>query len=66
MLMVPDKNYKRQEGWEDLWTKQAAKDVLTNKDYNGKIVVMAWEHHRIAESPMRHLPRVTRCVTSWG
>ncbi len=51
-LMVPDKNYKRQEGWEDLWTKQAAKDVLTNKDYNGKVVVMAWEHHRIADATL--------------
>jgi hypothetical protein len=30
-------------------TQEAARDVLTNPQWNGKTVVMVWEHHHIAD-----------------
>jgi hypothetical protein len=36
------------DSFEDQQTRDAAEDVLGNPEFNGKIVVMTWEHKRIA------------------
>ncbi len=38
---------------EDRQTQFAAKDAMTNPDYNGKIVVMTWEHKHIANRKLQ-------------
>ena len=43
----PDK-----ESLENQQTRDAVKDVLTNPDFNGKIVVMTWEHKHIANKKL--------------
>lgn len=72
-LKFPDKVYKKKfpHDWADQWTKNAAKDVLTN--YDGKIVVMAWEHHRIADEDntkypetLRHLLGIDKSENDWS
>ena len=59
-LEFPDKAYKKKfpDDWENRWTEDAAKDVLTN--YDGKIVVMTWEHHRIADEDAAKYPLTLR------
>jgi hypothetical protein len=59
-LKFPDKAYKKKfpNDWENRWTKDAAKEVLTN--YDGKIVVVAWEHHRIADEDSTKYPETLR------
>jgi hypothetical protein len=75
-LKFPDKAYKNKDDWENQWTKDAANEALTN--YDGKIVVMAWEHHRIADdsrnaddSPkypetLRHLLGIDKSENNWS
>jgi hypothetical protein len=36
----------------DKWSSEAAHKVLNNAEYNGKTVVMAWEHARIADAAL--------------
>jgi hypothetical protein len=43
----PDK-----EKLENQQTRDAARDVLTNPSFDGKIVVMTWEHKRIADEEL--------------
>jgi hypothetical protein len=53
----PDEANKKEK--EDRLTVEAAHDVLTKQEFAGKIVVMGWEHERIAtrgkEITLRHL-----------
>jgi hypothetical protein len=72
-LKLPDKVYKKKfpDDWADQWTKDAAKEVLAN--YDGKIVVMAWEHHRIADEDntkypetLRHLLGIDKSENDWS
>jgi hypothetical protein len=42
-----DKNEPKDDDLDRL-TREAAHDVLTNPAYNGKTVIMVWEHKRIA------------------
>jgi hypothetical protein len=51
-VIRPADSDKSKDSWEDLWTQKAANDVLTDPAYNGKIVVMAWEHNRIANEAL--------------
>jgi hypothetical protein len=63
-VIRPAESDKSQDNWQNLWTQRAANDVLTDPAYNGKIVVMAWEHNRIAnetlpqDATLRHLLKV--------
>jgi hypothetical protein len=59
-LKVPDKVYKKKfpDDWADRWTKDSAKEVLS--DYDGKIVVMTWEHHHIAHEDNDKYPETLR------
>ena len=49
------------DDWENEWTQTAVRDALTAPEYDGKIVVMTWEHNHIAsdrsdpENTLRHL-----------
>lgn len=60
-VIRPTDSDKSQDDWENLWTQKAANEVLTDPAYNGKIVVMTWEHNRIAneeldeKDTLRHL-----------
>jgi hypothetical protein len=72
-LKVPDEVYKEKfpDDWADRWTKDAAKEVLS--DYDGKIVVMTWEHHRIADEDnekypetLRHLFGIDKAEKDWS
>jgi hypothetical protein len=50
LLPSTDRNqFPDKDKFEDQETRDAAKDVLTNPNFNGKIVVMTWEHKRIAK-----------------
>lgn len=52
------------DDWENEWTQTAARDALTAPEYDGKIVVMTWEHNHIAsdrsdpENTLRHLLKI--------
>jgi hypothetical protein len=53
--LVPsiDKNqFTNKEEFENQQTRDAAKDVLTNPNFAGKIVAMTWEHKRIANEQL--------------
>jgi hypothetical protein len=77
-IKLPDKDYKKKfkDDWADHWTNDAANEVLTN--YDGKIVVMAWEHHHIADDTriagdgpkypdtLRHLLGIDKSGNDWS
>jgi hypothetical protein len=53
---VPIKSspYGDSEAVLNVRTQQAANDVLTNPAWNGKTVVMVWEHKHIADKKLEH------------
>ncbi len=50
--VLPEKNQDEDSGGKDedinRRTREAARDLMTKPEYDGKIVVIAWEHKRIA------------------
>ena len=54
-VLVPSTDKARfpdKEKLENQQTRDAARDVLTNPSFDGKIVVMTWEHKRIANEQL--------------
>jgi hypothetical protein len=54
-LLLPSTDkakFSDKEKLENQETRDAAKDVLTNSDFDGKIVVMTWEHKHIANKEL--------------
>jgi hypothetical protein len=47
------------------WSKSAAQTVLTNKDYKGEIVVMAWEHSLIGNVSKYNEADIGNPTLSW-
>lgn len=59
-VVPPFKNDSDEEVALNLRTQQAAADVLNNPAWNGKVVVMVWEHKHIAHKDLnKQSPPVT-------